>query len=109
MVNRVEILKEAVSELEGIPIREQIAILTAIEKLEVIGQNLGHPHSSQVKGTSLRELRPRAGNSPWRALYKQVGSTVFIVAAIGPEALHDPRKFKRAVRIAEERLAREEQ
>jgi hypothetical protein len=38
-----------------------------------------------------------------------VGSTVFIVAAIGPEALHDPRKFKRAVRIAEERLAREEQ
>jgi hypothetical protein len=104
MVNEVRVIDEARAELEAIPSREQEAIQTAIEKLELFGQNLGHPHSSQVKGTPLRELRPRAGRSPWRALYRQVGRSIFVVAAIGPEALHDPRRFRRAVSVAMERL-----
>jgi hypothetical protein len=52
----------------------------------------------------LRELRPRAGRSAWRALYRQVGE-VFVVAAVGPEARSDPRGFERAVRRALQRLA----
>jgi hypothetical protein len=52
----------------------------------------------------LRELRPRAGRSAWRALYRQVGE-VFVVASDGPEAQSDPLGFERAVRRALRRLA----
>jgi hypothetical protein len=52
----------------------------------------------------LRELRPRAGRSAWRALYRQVAK-VLVVAAVGPEAQSDPRGFERAVRRALQRLA----
>lgn len=31
----------------------------AIIKLNELGGTLGYPHTSQVKGTALRELRPR--------------------------------------------------
>jgi hypothetical protein len=62
-----------------------------------------------VRGAEkLRELRPRAGRSAWRALYRQVGE-VFVVAAVGPEAQSDPRGFDRAVRRALERLAKVEE
>jgi hypothetical protein len=75
-----------------------------MKKLEAIGPALPFPHSSAVKiGTNLRELRPRAGNSPWRAFYRQFGQQ-FVIGAIGPEADNDPKGFKKAVRAAEERL-----
>jgi len=61
-------------------------------------------HSSAVQGTpGLRELRPRGGRSPWRGLYRQVGER-FVIAAIAPEAQHDPRRFKRACTAASRRL-----
>ena len=65
---------------------------------------LGAPHTSQVKGSSLRELRPRRGSSPWRALYRRVGD-VLVIAAIAPEAKVNPRGFARGVRAAETRLS----
>jgi hypothetical protein len=56
-----------------------------------IGPLLGYPHTSAVRGApALRELRPRAGRSAYRALYRQIGE-VFVVAAVGPEAQSDPR------------------
>ncbi len=55
-------------------------------------------------GLPKAELRPRAGRSAWRALYRQVGD-VFVLAAVGPEAQSDPRGFDRAVRRALRRLA----
>lgn len=73
-------------------------------KLEALGPSLPYPHSSAVQDADrLRELRPRAGNSPSRAFYRQVGEA-FVVAAIGPEAQVKPRDFIRAVRAAEDRL-----
>ena len=81
----------------------------AFEKLEVYGDRLPFPHSSRVKGAAqLRELRPRAGRSPWRAFYRRVGD-VLVIGAIGPEARVDPRGFGRAIRAAEARLTRLEQ
>ncbi len=79
--------------------------MTAVAKLEAFGDQLGAPHSSQVKGSrvGIRELRPRSGRSPWRVLYRRVADAMVIVA-VGPEAEHDPRGFGRAVRRAEERL-----
>jgi hypothetical protein len=79
-------------------------MLTAFVRLEAIGIDLGYPHTSQVKGTNLRELRPRAGRSPWRAFYRRIDQVLHI-GAIGPEAKHDPQGFRRAVDHAIERLA----
>lgn len=50
-----------------------------------------------------RELRPRAGRSPWRAFYARVGER-FVIAAIGPEAESNPRSFEQAVALAARRL-----
>lgn len=75
-----------------------------MEKLQALGAQLPFPHASHVEGAAaLFELRPRAGRSPWRAFYRQVGAAM-VIAAIGPEATVDPRGFARAVRVAERRL-----
>jgi hypothetical protein len=79
-------------------------MLNAIEKLEAMGTFLAFPNTSQVRNApNLRELRPRAGQSPWRAFYRRVGD-VMRIAAFGPEAQHDPRGFRAAVKRAVARL-----
>lgn len=85
--------------------REIAALDNAEVKLAALGPALPYPHSSAVRGADrLRELRPRGGRSPWRALYRQVGDE-FVVAAVGPEAEVDQRGFAAACRRAEARLA----
>src|SRR5687767_10646995 len=70
---------DAATELAVIPPREQVAVRNAALKLEALGPTLGFPHSSAVAAADrLRELRPRAGNCPWRAFYRQIGD-VFVV------------------------------
>ena len=103
---RVEVHPEAEGELQALPAAERAAMHNAFEKLEVYGDQLPFPHSSRVKGAAqLRELRPRAGRSPWRAFYRRVGDAL-VIGAIGPEAHADPRGFGRAIRAAEARLTR---
>jgi len=97
-------LSEAGKELDGLPASERKAMLNALEKLQQMGLLLGAPHTSQVKGSSLRELRPRQGRSPWRALYRRSGD-LLVVGAIGPEAEKDRRGFARAVTAAENRIS----
>ncbi len=100
----VSLHPQAEAELQRIPAAERVALLNAAQKLEALGPPLGYPHSSAVRGADrLRELRPRAGRSPWRGFYRRFGE-VFVLAAVGPEAEVDPRGFKRAVVAAEERL-----
>lgn len=80
-------------------------MLNAVDKLVVFGPALPFPHCGGIQGAGhLRELRPRAGRSPWRAFYRRVGDA-FVVAAIGPEAEADKRRFDRAVAAAVSRLA----
>ena len=95
----------ALAELRGLPAAERGAVMNAIAKLEVFTDQFGLPHTSQVNGSrsGIRELRPRAGRSPWRVLYRRVADAM-VVLAVGPEAEHDQRGFDRAVRRAEERL-----
>lgn len=95
----------ALAELRGLPAAERGAVMNAIAKLEAFGDQLGWPHASQVKGSrpGIRELRPRAGRSAWRVLYRRVAGAM-VVLAVGPEAEHDQRGFGRAVRRAEDRL-----
>jgi hypothetical protein len=105
MAFRIDWDADAREELMRLPAAERRAVMTAVAKLEAFGDQLGAPHSSQVKGSrvGIRELRPRSGRSPWRALYRRVGGAM-VVLAVGPEAEHDRRGFDRAVRLAEERL-----
>jgi hypothetical protein len=80
-------------------------MLNAVEKLTAFGPALPFPHSSAIQGAErLRELRPRAGRSPWRGFYRRLGD-VLVIAAIGPEAEVDKRGFDRAVTAASTRLA----
>jgi len=85
--------------------REATAIDHAVRKLEALGPALGYPHQSAIRGSrlALRELRPRAGRSRWRALYVRVDATSFAILAIAPEAQLDQVGFARSVRRAEER------
>src|SRR5688572_22779529 len=79
----------AEDELDRLPVNEKFAILNAIEKLEALGDTLPYPHSSAVRGTKLRELRPRSGRSPWRAFYRRV-EDLLVIAAIGPKPSRIP-------------------
>lgn len=106
MAWRVLVHPEAREELRAVPVTDRRAIENAIEKLTVLGDQLGAPHSSAIRGASetLRELRPRAGRSRWRALYRRVGDQ-FVVAAISPEAAVNPSGFRGAVAKALTRLS----
>jgi hypothetical protein len=89
--------------------RERVAIAHAIEKLEVDGPALAHPHQSAVlgeEGSGLRELRPRQGRSRSRPIYSRIEGKVFAILAVGPEAEIDKAGFERAVRAARLRLNR---
>jgi hypothetical protein len=92
------------AEWQNLPPGERSALASAAEKLAANSQ-LGFPHTSRVQASkaALRELRPRRGRSPWRALYRRVGDAV-VVLAVAPEAERDRRGFGRAVAEAERRL-----
>jgi hypothetical protein len=99
----------AEAELDAVrPAKEKVAMLNAAEKLEAVGPRLGHPHSSSVKGETgrgFRELRPRAGRSRWRPIYRRVAPQAFVIFAVAPEAEVDPRGFEAAAGRAVERFA----
>ena len=101
----VRYLPEAEQERMALPERERAALINADRKLMQLGPRLRWPHTSAVQGVkgTLRELRPRAGRSPTRALYRQVGQD-FVVGAIGPDGQSDPGGFNRAAQLALERL-----
>lgn len=95
---------EVEQERRELPVAEWVALQRAVEKLKVFGPQLPYPHQSAVRGfPGLRELRPRAGRSPWRGLFGRIGE-VFVSAAIAPEAQVNRRGFERAARLAEDRL-----
>ena len=81
----VAYLPEAVDERAELPTRDRAAVDNAVAKLEAMGPALPYPHSSNVEGCNdPRRLRPQAGKSPWRPLYRKVGEQ--FIAAVGPEA-----------------------
>lgn len=108
---RFEVLWHPLAEAEraGIPdATERVAIQHVADKLELLGSRLPAPHSSAVRGDlgkGLRELRPRGGRSPWRPIYRQVGSKSFVILAVGPEYETNKRGFDRAVANAAARFA----
>lgn len=97
-------LAEAAHERDQLSARDRVALEHAIEKLELLGALLPAPHQKNVVGADrIRELRPRAGRSAFRAFYRQVDQWM-LIGAIGPEHEVDSRGFDSAVRRAEDRL-----
>lgn len=95
---------DALTEWRSVPAKERAALQAALEKLRAYGVHLSFPHASSVRGgRGLWELRPRAGRSPWRAIYRRVGDAL-VIAAVCPEATVDPRGFDRGVELAGLRL-----
>jgi phage-related protein len=93
-------------EYSALPPNERRAMDSAFDKLEALGDQLAAPPSSSIKGAevTLRELRPRAGRSPWRAFYRRIGPRL-VIGSVGPEAMNNRRGFDQAVRAAIMRLA----
>ena len=96
---------DAVLELEGLKGRqERKAMFTAVEKLRALGPKLVPPHMKPLKGEgALCELRPRAGQSQVRPIYRRVGGD-YVILAIAIEA--DKADFDAAAAEARRRLSR---
>src|SRR5260370_4097245 len=88
----VRYMPAAEVELAALPESERAAMINAAKKLRALGPQLGDPHTSAVRGieATLRELRPRAGRSPWRGFSRQVGQEL-VIAAIGAHPRADGR------------------
>jgi hypothetical protein len=75
---------DAVGELLTVKSKqEHRALLNAVRKLGELGEQLGPPHMKPLKGdraAALRELRPRQGQSDWRAIYSRAGAFYVILA-----------------------------
>jgi hypothetical protein len=98
-------LPEARAERSKLPANERVALDNVVHKLEAVGPDLGHPHSTSIRQTEgLRELRPRRGSSSWRGIYRRIGET-FVIAAVCPEAQNSAHGFRRGCDAAAERLA----
>jgi len=90
------------------PPEDKVAMQHAVEKLKAAGPRLMHPHSSAVQGAAgkgFRELRPRAGRSRWRPIYRRATPDTFVIVAVAPEAEIDQRGFDAAVARAVVRFA----
>ena len=97
-------LVEAEHERDRLATGERVALDRAVRKLATLGPQLPFPHQSSVRqGHRLRELRPRAGRSQWRALYRRIGD-VFVIGSVCSEAHVDSPAFARGVASAIKRL-----
>ena len=62
---------------------EQKALINVADKLRTLGERLPPPHMKPLQGPAaagLRELRPRRGNSDWRALYRRCGPLYVVLS-----------------------------
>jgi hypothetical protein len=70
------------------------AVVSVVAALRQRGPRLSEPHSKKVRGDEkLYELRPAGGRVLVRPLYARLDDGMFVVLAVGPEAVTDPRGF----------------
>jgi hypothetical protein len=96
---------DAVRELDSLKGRKELdAVFAVVEKLRMLGPELGPPHVKSLKGEAgLLELRPRQGSSPVRPISRRVGNDYVILAfSVKP----DKADFAPAVATARRRALR---
>ena len=99
----IEITDQFESWWETLTIEEQLKITAIVEILEERGTNLGHPYSSEIKGsrhTHMRELRIQHKGEPYRVLYAFDPRRIAILL-IGGNKGGDKRWYKTFVPIAD--------
>ncbi len=86
----------------GLTQDEQREVFSVVDKLEVQGLQLGHPHSSSINGATfaLRELRPRAGASPIRIFYAYDPARDAVLI-IGGDKSGNPRFYDEMLPVVE--------
>ena len=87
--------------------RELAAIRNVVSKLKVLGIGLAFPHCSALQGPGCDgfwELRPRAGRSPWRPIFRRTEARLFVVYAVGPDAAVNKKRFRRSIIDARKRF-----
>jgi hypothetical protein len=94
----------AVRDFEALKSREERkATFTAVDKLAALGPKLLPPHAKSLKGEpGLYELRPRAGRSPVRPIYRRTGDD-YVILAVAIAA--DKADFDAAVAKARARFS----
>jgi len=98
----VRFTHEARAEFNAMPPDEKASMFRVVRLLKEHDERLGYPHTSHVRGADrLRELRPNAGHSAWRAFYRRIGDRWWV----GAFSAHD---YAGAARRAEARLDRVE-
>lgn len=78
---------------------ERVSIRAVIELLEVRGPHLGHPHSSDIRGSKhgqMRELRVQHQGRPYRVLYA-FNPLRTALLLIGGDKTGDDRWYERMV------------
>jgi phage-related protein len=103
MAWRLRVTAAAREEIDAIPDHELGAVMQSLALLSAYAQDereLGFPRSSAV-APHLRELRPSAGHSPWRAFYGRINDTIWVVG-IGNKRRR--RAFQQAIERATQRL-----
>jgi hypothetical protein len=95
---------EAVLDFEALKSREERkATFTAVDKLAALGPKLLPPHAKSLKGEpGLYELRPRAGRSQVRPIYRRTGDD-YVILAVAIAA--DKADFDAAVARARARFS----
>lgn len=88
----------AVEELNQLKeMKTRKAVVSVVGALRQGGPRLGEPHSKKVRGDEkLHELRPSGGRVLVRPLYARLDDATFVILAVGPEAVTDPRGFTAA-------------
>lgn len=84
--------------------RERRAITTAVDRLEIEGLALGHPHSSKIQGSrhgGMRELRIHHSGDPYRVFYC-FDPRRHAVVLIGGNKASDKQFYERMVPIADD-------
>ncbi len=85
--------------IDALPVKVQAVIDNQIERLGVLGPDLGFPHTSQVSG-ELRELRCHYGADLYRILYRRSRNLFVLLHFFAKGTARVP---DRDIRIAQDR------
>jgi hypothetical protein len=95
---------EALPEFNALGARERKGVLTIVAILAQIGPKITEPHAKHLAGGGgLWELRPGGGKVLARPLYARASGGSYVVLAVAPESVTDPRGFTNAVARARRR------
>ena len=98
----IKVTEEFQAWFDSLSGRERREVNRVINLLESLGVALAYPHSSALEGArySLRELRPKRGDSPLRVIYA-FDPLREVLLLLGGDKSNDKRFYERIIPKAE--------